>query len=176
MHHNDFRLLTLGRLALVHGPSGEEVPGCQRRKLALLAYLALAERPIARASLVEMFWGDEEEERARHSLSNALWFLRHTLGPDSITSRRADISLSAEAGVLIDAAELLDAAKRGDYARVAELYAGPFLEGVYIPESDTFEQWVSSRRTTLELAFTKACASGCGAAASRRDWAGCAAL
>jgi DNA-binding SARP family transcriptional activator/tetratricopeptide (TPR) repeat protein/TolB-like protein len=176
LRHNGFRLLTLGRLGLVHGPAGEEVPGCQRRKLALLAYLALAERPVPRASLVEMFWGDEEEERARHSLSNALWFLRRVLGPDSVTSRRADISLSPNAAVAIDAAELLEAAKRGDHSTVAELYTGPFLDGVYISESDTFEQWTSSWRARLELAFTKACAAGCVSAAGNREWSTCAQL
>ena len=64
------RLVTLGRLALI-GPAETLDPSFakQRRKLALLAVLALARRPLARDYLIEMFWGDQDEERARHSLS-----------------------------------------------------------------------------------------------------------
>ena len=50
-----FRLVTLGGLALLT-PSGESpvAPG-HRRKLALLAVLALADAPLERDTLVEMF-------------------------------------------------------------------------------------------------------------------------
>ena len=88
MSNNQFRLVTLGRLALL-GPGNEEDDGLakQRRKLALLAVLAMARRPVTRDALVEMFWGDQEEARARHSLSEALSHLRRVLGRDSIAAR-----------------------------------------------------------------------------------------
>ena len=62
LRDNRLRLLTLGRLTLV-GSSGEEHESLakRRRKLALLAVLAMARRPIARDTLVEMFWGAEDE-------------------------------------------------------------------------------------------------------------------
>ena len=66
MRDNDFRLLTLGRLALL-GPAGDEVPelNTRRRKVALLAVLALSgpgdiPRPVSRDSLLERFWGDQD--------------------------------------------------------------------------------------------------------------------
>ena len=153
-----------------------EVPGSQRRKLALLALLALARRPVTRDALVEMFWGDEEEERARHSLSNALSYLRRILGADAIAVRRADVSLAPGTRLTVDSRELLAAAEAGDAAGVIRLYTGPFLEGVYIPGSETFDEWVSSERSRIDIAFTKACDTECMATARRGDWDRCAAI
>lgn len=169
-----FRLVTLGRLALLAGSTGAEVPGSQRRKLALLAFLALARRLVPRDAVVEMFWGDEAEDRARHSLSNALSYLRRTLGPESIAVRRAEVSLAPGTPMTVDACELLAAADGGDSARVIELYRGPFLDGVYIPGSETFDEWVSAERSRIEIAFTKACDTECMATAGRGEWERCA--
>ena len=49
--------------------------------LGLLAYLAVeADRPHARASLALLFWPEQSEEKARHSLRQALSTLRRMLG------------------------------------------------------------------------------------------------
>ncbi len=158
----------------MRGAGDEEVPGSQRRKLVLLAYLALAQPPTPRATIVEMFWGDEDVDRARHSLSNALWFLRHVLGADSVTSHRAEISLAHDVALEVDAVQLQAAAARGDRERIIELYKGPFLDGIHIPESVSFEQWLSGQRSRLELAFTRACAAECMTVAAGRNWDRCA--
>src|SRR5215213_11302954 len=70
MLEKDFRLVTLGQLTLCP-PSGRVVEGldelnARRRKVALLALLALRRRPISRDTLLEMFWGAQDEARARH--------------------------------------------------------------------------------------------------------------
>src|SRR5947208_16930742 len=84
-----FRLATLGRLTLASAAGEvETVLDARPRHLAILTVLALAPRAIARDRLVEMFWGGETEERARHSLSNALSALRALLGSNAITARR----------------------------------------------------------------------------------------
>lgn len=171
-----FRLVTLGRLVLLAEPDGVEVPGAQRRKLALLAYLALARRPVSRDALVEMFWGDEAESRARHSLSNALSYLRRVLGPASIAVRRAEVSLAAETPLRVDARDLAMAAESREGDRVVELYGGPFLDGMYLPGSESFEEWVAGERSRLEMTFTRACDSVCMAAARAGDWDRCAAV
>src|SRR5690242_15641191 len=103
---NRFRLITLGRLTLV-GVTGDEDSFLAKRrvKLALLAVLALAKRPMPRGTLVEMFWGDQDETRARHSLSNALSALRRTLGPRAITTRGSHVSLAPDAPLTADAVE-----------------------------------------------------------------------
>ena len=59
---NNFRLVTLGRVALV-SPAGDEDAslGTRRLKLALLVVLALARRPLSRDVLVGLFWGEQDE-------------------------------------------------------------------------------------------------------------------
>src|SRR5215203_6166983 len=105
------RLVTLGRLALV-GSDGAEEPSLQkrRRKLAVLAVLAVEARPLSRDLLVEMFWGEQDEARARHSLSDALSHLRRVLGRDAIVVGRAEVALTLDAALEIDAVQLASAA------------------------------------------------------------------
>src|SRR6185437_4892976 len=119
------RLVTLGRLALLQ-PSGEELPLLgHKRKLALLAVLAVAPGAMSREELIAMFWPDDKDERSRrHSLSNSLSFLRSIIGSDAIATHRAEVTL-APAVVAVDAVELLAAARAGDHARVMALYEGP---------------------------------------------------
>jgi DNA-binding SARP family transcriptional activator len=61
--------------ALVEGPRGP-LGGrvSQRRRLALLAVLALAGgRPLSRDKLLALFWPESDTERARHSLASLLY-------------------------------------------------------------------------------------------------------
>jgi DNA-binding SARP family transcriptional activator len=131
--------LTLGRLTLL-SPTGDESESLAKRrlKLALLAVLAAGKRPVSRATLAEMFWGDEEECRARHSLSDALSHLRRELGRRAIVSQGGDVSLSPDAPLVVDAALFEDAADERDLPRAAEFYAGPFLDGVDIEAGPSF--------------------------------------
>ncbi len=177
LRDNHFRLITLGRLTLV-GPTGEEDASLakQRRKLALLAVFATARRPLSRDALVEMFWGDQDESRARHSLSNALSSLRRTLGTKAITTREAEVALSSDATLSVDALELASLVEGREHGRAAALYGGPFLEGCYVDGSSTFDQWMSRERRRLELLFLQACAQHCAALARGRRWPECHAL
>lgn len=172
MPHNNFRLITLGRLNLCGPPghAGVEAFSKQRRNLAVLAVLALSPRPVPRDTLMEMFWGDRDEQRARHSLSEALSQLRRLLGPDAIAVREAEVSLAPTAPVEVDALELAAAAERGDTARVLELYGGPFLDAVYVGGSIAFEEWVERERRRLERSFVAACERHCRELAAAGDW------
>ncbi len=164
------RLITLGRLALVNEHGVEDQIGKRRRKLALLATLAMTKRPVSRDTLVDLFWGEQPEERARHSLSDALSHLRRVLGKDAIATRQAEIALTTEAALQVDAIEMLTAAAAGNHTRVVELYQGPFLDGVYIPDSPRFEHWLSRERARIERAARDACAALCRTAANEERW------
>lgn len=172
-----FRLVTLGRLALV-GADGAEDESLQkrRRKLAVLAVLALERRPVPRDTLVEMFWGDQEEERARHSLSDALSHLRRVLGRDAISLSRSDVSLAASAPLLVDALELLAASQARDHQAVVRAYGGRFLDGMYVPDAPSFEHWVERQRSRVESAVLQSCEQGCAALARARRWEECGEL
>lgn len=170
---NELRVTTLGQLTIVG--DGEEVAalGRQRRKLAVLVVLALSGRPRTRDSLTEMFWGDQDEERARHSLSEALSHVRRVLGRDAIATRLTQISLSPSAPLSFDATDFERHIRAGDLARAIGLYDGPFLDGVHIEGSNTFEQWVDERRAHFERLFVKAAGQHCQALARARQWDAC---
>ena len=69
---------------------------------------------------------------------------------------------------------LTTAAAAGDHARVNELYNGPFLDGLHVPDSPRFEEWSSRERTRLDRLFVASCTALCHASANAEDWAGCA--
>ena len=172
-----FTLVTLGRLTLL-SPSGKESESLAKRrvKLALLAVLATAKRPLSRCTLAEMFWGEQDEGRARHSLSDALSHLRRELGRRAIVSHGAEVMLAADAPLVLDATTFADAVEEKEYPRAAGLYAGPFLDGVDIEAGASFEQWVMRERRRLETLFLQVCAQQCLAHARAREWDECGAL
>ena len=172
-----FTLVTLGRLTLL-SPKGDESESLAKRrlKLALLAVLAAAKRPISRATLAEMFWGDQEECRARHSLSDALSHLRRELGKRAIASQGGDVALTPDAPLVVDAAMFEHAVDARDNARASALYTGHFLDGVDIEAGPSFEQWAARERRRLEALFLHVCGQQCLAHARAREWDECGAL
>lgn len=158
MSDNRFRLITLGRLALVDAAGEPASPLAKHpRKLALLCVLALARRPVTRDALVEMFWGEQDERRARHSLSDALSEIRQVLGASALNARGAAIALASDAPLEVDALQFRSACGVGDWARAVALYEGPFLEGVFVKDARSFESWTSGEHANLEQLFLKAC-------------------
>lgn len=168
------RLRTLGRLSL-QDDAGRDVDSLtsRRRKLVLLSVLALSPRALARDTLVEMFWGDQDETRARHSLSDALSHLRRVLGTGAITLRKAEVELATAAPLQIDARELARAAQEQRYADVVALYDGPFLDAVHVGGSPRLEQWIDRERARLDGLYLEACKHECQRLASAREWASC---
>ncbi len=167
MTGNLLRLVTLGRLALLDS-EGNPTPRLSQhpRKLALLAVLALARRPPTRDTLVAMFWGEQDERRARHSLSDALSEIRRTLGADAVTTRSDTVALAASAPLVVDALAFRSACAVKDWARGVALYEAPFLDGVFVRNAAMFENWVSGERRQLEQLFFAACAAQIAALAT----------
>ena len=165
-----FRLVTLGRLSLttLDGATEDSLEK-RRRKLAVLAVLAVERRPIARDMLLEMFWGDQPEERARHSLSDALSHLRRVLGRASISLGRGEIVLDDRALLEVDAQLFRAALADGDPARAVQLYGGPFLDGVYVGGSPAFEHWVDRHRSSLHSLLVDSCRSACASLRARGE-------
>lgn len=173
MPDNEFRLITLGRLALrVSAGSGlsEEELGPHRQKLALLAVLALSPRPLSRDQLIGLFWGDQPQERARHSLSNALSFLRRILGREAIRPHRDEVALSPGIPLRVDARDFERAVTTGRFPDALASYQGPFLDGVYLAGAGEFERWVEGERGRLETLFLRACAGSVEGQASAGEW------
>jgi DNA-binding SARP family transcriptional activator/TolB-like protein len=140
-------LRTLGRGVVRR--DGEDLPGvaAQKQRFALFAYLAVEGRA-SRDRLLALFWPEREEEKARHSLSQALYALRRDLGEECLQVEGDSVQVDTEACV-VDAAQLDSAAERGDWHRVIELYRGPFLHQFSLPDASDFEDWLSNTRAGL---------------------------
>ncbi|MGE0554777.1 MAG: BTAD domain-containing putative transcriptional regulator [Gemmatimonadales bacterium] len=148
----------------------DEPAAAHRQKLALLTVLALADRPLSRDALIGLFWADQDERRARHSLSNALSSLRRVLGPKAIRRHRDEVVLEPGLALEVDAVELARSGAAGDWAAVVGRYRGPFLNGVFVGGTAEFEHWADGHRSRLEGLFLEAAAHQATALAAAGDW------
>jgi DNA-binding SARP family transcriptional activator len=124
----------------------------QRRTLALLALLAVAGLSgLSRDKLVGLLWPESDEERARHSLTQALYAARRAVGLDDLFLLTGnDVRLNAER-VTSDVADFEEHCRSGEVGLAAERYTGPFLDGFYLNGAAEFERWTAMQRDRLLL-------------------------
>jgi TolB-like protein/DNA-binding SARP family transcriptional activator/Tfp pilus assembly protein PilF len=92
-----FRLKLFGS-ASIEGPDGP-VTGraVQRRRLALLALLALArQRGLTRDRLIGYLWPDSDSERARHLLSDSVYRINQAVGGEAISAFGEELRLNPQ--------------------------------------------------------------------------------
>jgi TolB-like protein/DNA-binding SARP family transcriptional activator len=146
----------LGSLTL-EGPSGP-LSGrvIQRKRLALLALLAASrDQVLSRDKLVGYLWPESDKERARHNLSGTLHILNKELGDGVVLALGEMLRLNPEV-VWTDLRELEEALERGEPGAAAELYRGPFLDGVHLGEALEFERWVDGERERYAGLYARA--------------------
>jgi len=132
-------------------------PGAQqRRRLTLLALLALAdERGISRDRVQAHLWPESSSANARHALDQLLYSSRRELGSDSIFTTTTALRLNPS--VVRPDLWLFDSAIRaGDWQQAVDLYAGPLLDGVHLVPSVELEQLVDAERTRREHDYHRA--------------------
>ncbi|MEO5818313.1 MAG: FlgO family outer membrane protein [Gemmatimonadaceae bacterium] len=152
------RLLTLGGLSLVDDGAPVTGAASQRSRLALLALLAAAgPAGVAREKLLACLWPESGDERARHALKQSVYALRRDLGNENAIAGTAVLTLDPTL-VASDIREFEEALARGDDAAAVALYAGPFLDGVFVKAAPEFDQWAGSERSRLERAHLDAIA------------------
>ena len=81
---------------------GERVAFDTRKAMALLAHLALAERPRSREALCGLLWPDHDPDRARGALRRTLSTLRSAVGEDWIDTAGDTIALKRAPGLELD--------------------------------------------------------------------------
>lgn len=133
-------------------PDGAELALPTRKDRQLLAYLAIqGGRPHSREKLASLLWADRAEEQARDSLRQSLTALRRAFraaGLDPITSDRSQASLD-RAIVATDVTAFSEGCiGAAPSAVLADLYRGPFLEGLDASTQE-FERWVTQERQRL---------------------------
>jgi TolB-like protein/DNA-binding SARP family transcriptional activator len=145
------RLLGGFELALTAGSTPDRLgpkPQC------LLAFLAMSRgAAVPRGRLAGLLWGERDEERARHSLSQALTTVRAVFGPADaavLWSCSDGVGLATD-GLELDVDAFESAARSQQQAILQEacnLYRGEFLAGVESREPG-FEEWMLSERYRL---------------------------
>jgi DNA-binding SARP family transcriptional activator len=120
-----------------------------RRRLAFLAVLAASgPRGVPRDKLLALFWPESESDKARHALDQTLYSLKRDLSAEALVNGREELSINATA-MTSDVEDFKAALARGDRAAAVDLYAGPFLDGVFISGAPGFERWADEERRRL---------------------------
>lgn len=163
------RLLTLGGLNLLVG--GKAVTGAmtQRRRMALLALLAVArDRGLNRDKIQAYLWPESDTERARRGL-NQLLYVQRLRAPDGDLFLGKKTPRLNPAMITCDVWEFDDALDRGDLEAGVRLYAGPFLDGFFVRGAPGLERWIDEQRDRLARRSEAAIASLAAAATGKGD-------
>ncbi len=168
-----FRLRLLGS-PRIEDRDGVQLGGraAQRHRLALLALLALPPpRPMSREKLISYLWPESDADRGRNLLNVALYVIRKELGEAALRSDSEQVRLDTTL-VGPDVVAFEAALRSGDPARAVELYAGPFLDGFFLPDAPEFERWAEAERGRLSGHFATALEALAGTAEATGDLVG----
>src|SRR5213083_1528015 len=143
------RLLTFGGLNLLVGGYATTGSATRRRRLALLALLAVPrDRGLNRDKVQAYLWPESDTERARHGLNQLVYFQRRHLGSGDLFLGKKTLRLN-RAMITTDVWDFEDALDAGAHEVAVRLYAGPFLDGFFVREAPGFERGVDEQRRRL---------------------------
>lgn len=137
---------------------GRRVAFETRKALALLALLALAERPRTRDGLADMLWPDQDPERARGALRRTLSDLRSGIGPDLLEANHDQVRLVTGPQLSVDVVRFRELAARGRLGEAVDLFGGDFVEGLAVRGAPRFEEWVEAQSDALRRELVAALA------------------
>jgi DNA-binding SARP family transcriptional activator len=145
-----FRLL--GTLQLSRGNAALKLPS-SRKVRALLGYLVLASRPVARSQVCELLWDVPNDPRGE-----LRWCLSKIRGLIDEPGRKRVIADGSSIRVdlsdcIVDTLEVTQAPEHGirklgveRQKQLAALFAGEVLEGLEIARSPMFDAWIVAER------------------------------
>src|SRR5262245_31594310 len=146
------RVLLLGPLQVIQNGAQEPLPP-SRKVRALLAYLAMAPRPVSRERLCELLWDVADDPRGE--LRWCLSKLRPLVDGPATTRLVADRnqvwldtnSLHVDAlFVARNAQTALTSAAPNELRSLLASFRGDFLEGLSAERAPWFENWLASQR------------------------------
>ena len=137
--------------------NGKEVSDISAKALGLLCYLALARTPQDRSHIAALLWTDKPPALALTNLRGILHELKVISDANNTTlidANRRSLQLSAETQFDIDAAEFSRLVSQENsketLQQANDLYAGQFLPGFSLRGADEFDEWVATKRATLQ--------------------------
>jgi DNA-binding SARP family transcriptional activator/Flp pilus assembly protein TadD len=151
-----FVVQVLGGLALT-SDNGPVPPGAlQRRRMSLLALLALAREPgLSRERIQAYLWPENEPSRARHALEQLLYATRRDFGPDAVAASSTELRLNPDV-IRADVWAFDDAIRDEQWEVAVRRYAGPVLNGQHLADSTELERWVDTERMQREQNYLRA--------------------
>jgi DNA-binding SARP family transcriptional activator len=144
----------LGGAVIQTGDTPLGGPAAHRHRLALLALLAVSDKPLSRDKLIAFLWPERDAEHGRNLLKVAVHELRKLIGENAIRTTGDQLSMDMTA-VRCDAADFDTAVAAKDLEKAAALYGGPFLDGFFLKDAPEFERWTDGERTRLSNAYGK---------------------
>jgi serine/threonine-protein kinase len=147
-------------------------PVAQRRRIALLALLALApDGTASRDRLIALLWPEAETDKARHNLAVAVHALRAALGDDVLPGSGDDLRLALDR-IRCDVTEFSQAIARGDVEQAIGQFTAPFLDGFHLGDSSEFDVWADGHRQRLSDAYRDALERAANLRLEKRDASG----
>lgn len=143
-----------------------------RKAMALLAHLALTDRPRSRDALADLLWQDSDPEHARGALRRTLSALRGAVGADLVEATRDHVRLVKGPSIRVDVDTFRRLLARRDLEGAVELFRGGFLEGFAVRDAPDFEGWVQVEGDSLRRDLTVALAGLAQAREAAGDRAG----
>jgi DNA-binding SARP family transcriptional activator len=142
----EVQLDTLGTTSVRLGETAiPSLPG-KPMSFGLLVFLGV-EREATRDRLISTFWPESSQEKARHTLSQALYELRQELGEGWMESTGNGVR--ATEALQVDVLEFEAKAEEGSGEEAIAIYGGHFLDGVHLAQTHPFEEWVERKRARL---------------------------
>ena len=149
-------LIVLGGASLQRGGKALTGTATRRHPLALLALLALAPgHAMSRPKVLGLLWPDADETTGRNRLSSTLYPLRQALGASALSASGDTLRLDP-AALDCDAWRFRAALASADDDAAVRVYGGPLLDGLYLDDSELFEEWVERERRELHRAWRRA--------------------
>jgi DNA-binding SARP family transcriptional activator len=147
------RVLLLGPLQVIQNGAQLALPP-SRKARALLAYLVMAPRPLAREKLCELLWdvADDPKSELRWCLSKLRPLVNGPTTKMRLIADREQVwidtnSLDIDAvSVARSTQKTLTGRSPRDLHSLRALFRGDFLEGLSVDKAPSFENWLASQR------------------------------
>src|SRR5688500_7321391 len=106
---------------------------------------AVRSRGVSRDRVITFLWPDADAENGRSFLSDSVYRINQALGGDVILTAGDELRLDTMR-LPSDLNEFEEALARGNPDEAVRTYAGPFLDGFFLPEAVEFERWAEGER------------------------------
>ncbi len=156
---SSFELRLFDGVRLLEGGDVVRSKATQRRRLAVLAYLALSpNRSATREAIMGLLWAELSPDNAKRNMAEAVYQIRRELDQDVLRSEGEDLTLSPLVRCDVDAFEL--AMKAGDLPAVVDVYQGPLFGTWSVGDAPEYEQWAENVRGALRRRFQQVLQKG----------------